>query len=852
MTARSQYWSATLMALAMTISLPAQAQESTGDPFLDAMINDQQTAAEDAAEPTAPETTPQAAAPSAPTMIPTGTTGLIDQAEMNRELGDNTALFSYGNLHDGKPVRSVAIRYVRGSRVIPDARLYDVIQTRAGQRYSTSVANDDLKRLIERGLVGGNARIAVESQGSGVRVIFEVVPADVMGGVSFTGNARFSDEDLRESVNLASSSSINDRAIAQARAAIVKKYHEAGYPDVKVGWRNLGTTRQGYKDVIFDINEGKRISMSSIKFEGNKAFDDTQLRQVMQTKERGLFTWITKSGRIDRQQVEEDLQEIIRHYRNHGYLRARITDVRYSVTAAESKHQRLHMQIFVDEGPRYRVRHVTFGPMRAYTPAELHPGLSMLDGDVYSLKKVSDDTTMIRDYYGAKGYADAEVSPDINEVGVAADGSRLVDIRYNITEGGRYAVGRVNVRGNTRTKSHVILRELPFRSGQSLNSVDLETAEKRLENLKYFDMVDVSQSASGAAGYRDINVNVHETQTGTLTLGMAFSSVESMYFYVNSTQSNFDLKGLLTGGSPVGGGQRLTLSARLGFEYQSASVFLLEPWFLDRKLSLSNELYYSSSTYMSDYYEQTNFGYAVSLRRALSDKKALRLSYRLENYQIDAEHNAPAYFQACDDSYIRSNITIAYEYDSRDAMITPRKGGNLDVHATWSTPGSTVQTVGFGVSGSYYYNAAWDSIFSVNFGFETIDAVSSGDEVPIFERCYLGGPANLRGFRFRDVGMVTPETGDETMGGCTSAFAQFEVTVPVMDSMRLAAFVDVGVVNQDAMDLNTSGFCADAGFGIRLNLPMGPLAVDYAIPLKTGNAVDRSSGQFQFYVDYKY
>jgi len=862
MNAHSSHWTATLAALAMTLSLPAMAQQSTGDPFLDAMLKDQKQAEDAAAAKKAAQQQarpdPTAKPADAPREIPqtrfvsrASDTTLISEAEVNREIGAATGIFSNENMHEGKPVRNVKVRYVSGKSAIPDSRLYDVIQTRAGSSYNASRVNDDLERLITRGLVDNNARVAVEQAGNGVNVIFEVQPASVMGGVGFTGNRRFKDSEIRSELKLQSSSAINDRELSAARAQIIKMYQEAGYPDVRVSWRHAGTVRQGYHDIIFDIEEGREVSMNRILFAGNHAFDSKQLRQIMETKERGLFTWITKSGRIDREKVEDDLQAIVRHYRNYGYLRARITKVEYSASDNAAGRQRLSMRINIDEGPRYKVRNVSFKNISVYTPKELEPGLSMLGGDIYSLQKVSDDSRMIRDYYGAKGYADADVRPDINEVGTDASGARLVDICYDVHEGSRYNVGRINVMGNTKTKPHVILRELPIKPGQPLNSVDLETARKRLENLNYFDMVDVTPSASGTPGYRDININVHEKMTGSLSIGLAFSSVQSVYLYANVTQSNFDIRGLM-GGSFVGGGQRLTLSGRIGTETQAASVYLLEPWFLDRKLALGNELFYTRSTYISDYYEQTNYGYAVSLRRALNEHNSVKLEYRIEHYKLDPQGDAPIFFLANSGDFTRSNIQLSYEYDTRDALITPREGCNFEAYASWSGPGSTVQTYTVGANGSAYYNSIWDSIFSVNFGVQTVDTLKKDDVVPLFERCYLGGPNNLRGFRYHDVGLTDPAiAGDESMGGNSSAFVQFEATVPIIESMRFAVFMDLGFVNADSFDFSTSQLSADYGIGLRLNLPMGPIAVDYAIPFKTGNAIDRS-GQFQFYVDYKY
>ncbi|MBR2314009.1 MAG: outer membrane protein assembly factor BamA [Akkermansia sp.] len=860
----TMHWSAALTALALSFAAPVYGQGTTGDPFLDAMMEDQQeaqqttkaAAAEDDVfarkpERKAPASVEEAAPVQTRLVSAASDTRLLDEAEVVRELGPTTGLFQNDAAFDGKTVAGVEFRYT-GEKVLPDRRLMDVVQTRAGGEYSSVRVNADLERLIERSLVDPDATVAVQPSGSAVKVIFNVRASSVLAGVGFTGNTEFDEDDLREMSKLQPGTVLSDASLARARANIIKSYQEAGYPDTQVSWQAQETASGSYKDVVFNIDEGREVSMNTIDFEGNTAFDDEQLRQLMQTKERGLFTWITKSGRIDREQVEDDLEAVIKHYKNYGYLRARLADVRYTASDNTEGRQKLHLKVAVEEGPRYKVRNVTFGPLTAYTAKELEPGLSMLDGDIYSLQKVADDVTMIRRYYGAKGYADADVRPDINEAGQLEDGTRLIDICYNVNEGDCYKVGRINVRGNTKTRQHVILRELPLKPGENLNSVDLETAKRRLDNLNYFDQVEVSQGLSTTDGYRDINVNVHEKMTGSLTLGVAFSTVENVYMYTTITQSNFDIRGFVNGGTFVGGGQRLTVSAKLGTEYSSASIYLLEPWFLDRKLALGNELFYSDSSYMSDYYEQENYGYAISLRKALSDLTAVKFEYKIEHYGIDTRGWAPIFFEEQAGDYVRSHFRVSYEYDSRDAMITPRKGGHLECFLGYSGPGSTTETYTVGVAGSYYYNSFWDSIFSVNFALETVDTVKSGDDVPIFERCYLGGPSNLRGFRFHDVGMVDEAlAGDETMGGNTSAFVQLEMTLPIVESVRFAMFVDAGFVHKNSFDFKLAEWAADYGIGLRINLPMGPLAVDYAIPFKSENCAD-DGGQFQFYVDYKY
>ena len=828
---------------------PVFAQSAGNDPLLDGMLSPSPTATP-AATPNAPQPTNVPAR-----RIDSDSTKLLTEQEGIKEL--NKLAFSE-NAYEGQKIAKVSVHYINQKETVDANRLRDVVALRPGMKYSSKRVDDDLKRLVTRGLVDSDSRVAVEPMSDGLHVIFEVSAAKLLGGVGYQGNREFDNEDLSEEIgkapqkpgdtNLVAGQALNDKNIAQARAKILKAYQEARYPDARVEWFYAKTPREGYADLIFRIQEGKKVNMIDIDFEGNTAFDAPQLRQIMKTKEKGWLTWITKSGRIDREQLEDDLDALIKHYQNFGYLRAKIKTVTYG-DSGKGNEQRLHMKVTIDEGPRYMVNRVAFGPMKVFQPDELVPGLSMLDGDIYSLQKVSDDITMIRKYYGSRGYADAMPNADIDEVGVDAQGRRLINITYNISEGTPYRVGRINVKGNTKTKNYVILRELPLHSGDNLNSVDIETARKRLENLNYFNIVDVSQTASATPGYRDIDILVQEKMTGSLMFGIAFSTVGNAYLYATVTQSNFDL---YDWSSFVGGGQRMTVSGKLGTEYQSASVTWVDPWFLDRKLSFGTELYYSNSDYLSDYYTQQNFGTALFLRKALTDNTALRLEYRIERYMLDANWDAPTFFRENCGDFNRSHIELSYEYDTRDAVITPRKGGNVRVLGGWSGPGSTVQTYNLGLEASSFWNLKWDTIFSIKLGAATVDTTDSSKEVPIFERCYLGGPNDLRGFRYRDVGINDPAlTGDETMGGRSSFYAQFEYTVPVIEEVRLAFFYDIGFVHKDAFEFNGGKVASDYGIGLRLNLPFGPLAVDYAIPLRTGNAID-DGGQFQFYVNYQY
>lgn len=792
---------------------------------------------------------------------------LMTQEDVMKELGPQTGLFSGDVAYNGKNISSVAIHYVNQNRTVHKDRLLDVVQTKAGTKYSSDVINRDLERLANAGVVGGNTRVAVEGNAeTGLRVIFEVTAQELLGGVGFRGNVAIPSNDLSEETELKAGQILSDKSLALAKTKLLKLYQEERYPDAQIDWQHLRTERPGTVDLLFNIKEGKRTDMMDIEFVGNHKFDSTTLRQVMKTKEKGPLTWITKSGRINREELDDDLNLLQDFYRNNGYLRARLAKVEY-FDVGHGNASKLKMRIQIQEGPQYKVNQVSFGPTRVFTPAELEPGLSMYNGDIYSAKRVANDVTMIRRYYGSRGYADAYVQPEITEAGGKdSSGRPLINICYRIEEGDPYRVGNINVVGNTKTKSHVIIRELPLKPNDPLNSVDMETGRKRLQNMNYFHNVEVTQASSARPGYRDINVEVIEKPTGMFNVGVAFSTIESVYLFASITQSNFDL---YDWGKFVGGGQRMTLSGKLGTEFTQVSLSWLDPWFLHRRLALGVEFYYSDSNYYSDYYQQINYGATVSLRRSLGDNSAVKLAYTLEQYDLEVNGGAPFWFQyMCNDKpTTRSHIELSYEYDTRDAQITPRKGGKFGANVGYSGPGSSVETYGMGLEGSKFWNLRWDSIFSVKAAASAISLVNQDDTlhgrkafVPLYERLYLGGPNDMRGFRYRDVAPYNSDySGDETMGGLSSFFIQFELTVPIIEEVRFAVFYDLGFVQgMDSKTLEEKPFqfghpqwASDFGFGLRMNLPIGPLAVDYAIPIKVGNAVD-NGGQFQFYVNYSY
>jgi outer membrane protein insertion porin family len=752
---------------------------------------------------------------------------------------------------EGKNVSQVEVRFA-GVASVDEARLRSYISTRSGEAYRSEKVDNDIKSLYESGLVD-DVRVLAEPSGESLKVIYEVTTRGTVVAVGFVGNSVFSDQKLAKETKLKVGGALSDEAILSARRNLETYYRGYGYPDVGISHRTQPSESGQGLDLIFVIEEGGKNEIRDIRFEGNNTFDSRTLRKQMKVKEKGWFSWISKSGRFEVDQLDSDVEAVLDYYRTRGYLKASSPGARRDPVGDG----RVDLVIPINEGEKYIVAGVGFGRMTVFKSEELYPALTLNGGDGYSSKKMRDDIRMIRSYYGSRGYADATVVPDIRDAG-----PNQVNIVYRITEGSRYRVGRVNIGGNTKTQDKVIRREMPLKPGDYFNSVELETAKSRLEGLQYFNNVQVDADA-GSGGYRDINVLVEERRTGSISAGIGFSSIDSIVGFINLEQTNFDI---MNPWAFTGAGQRFGMNLRLGSERTDFSVSLVEPWFMGKQLALGGELFYRDSQYYSDFYEQTNAGAAIYIRKPLGEKSSIKLEYRLEQVDIELENSVatlsnasvlaggpPSLLLPEDGDYIRSALALNYIYDSRDAVIETRSGEKFDIgfSVAGTALGGDVDTIGLTLQGQKYWNLAWDSILSLNGELAFVDATSG--EVPIFDRLFLGGGRTLRGFEFRDVGPRDPVTG-EVIGGQSLGFLSAEYTIPVIDNVRAAVFYDLGFVNDGSWDPSPSDLYHDFGVGVRLKLPISPvpIALDYAFPIDSPDPIADKGGQFNFYLNYQY
>lgn len=737
---------------------------------------------------------------------------------------------------EGVKVRSIEVQY-NGPETISRERILAQIRTKVGQDYSANIVEQDIRTLFGTGQVE-NVRIFGQPQGDGVKVIIAVQTRAVVNEIEIDGATRISAKALRRRIKLKVNEPANDAELAKARQEIIDAYRAKGFNDIDVQFRIDTNEQRATSRIVFTINEGEKGTVSRVQFEGNTAFSDRVLRKQMKTKPKTLIAFLDKSGRLDEAQLQQDLDAVREHYQNAGYIDVEIRDVR-----RDRGDGRMNLVIAIDEGPKYTVGKVVFKGNTKANEERLRRVLKLKEGGVYSPKTVREDAKTIADAYGAGGYVDLAITPQ----GTPA-GPNRIDVTYVIEEGERSFVQRINIVGNTRTKDKVIRREVLIAPGDVYNTVRVETSRKRLDNLGYFSKVETYPDETGVTGRRDLVVEVEEKRTGSLNFGAGFSTVDSIVGFVELTQGNFDL---MNWPNFTGAGQKFRARVQYGSRRKDIVFSLTEPYFLDRRLSVGGEVFYREADFLSSVYDQRNYGFALNVRKPLGRFMYVSTEYRLENVEIfDLPPTASEDLDIEEGTRTKSAITSSWVFDTRDNPFLTRKGQRVSVtpQIAGGFLGGNTQVYGFNIEGSQYFHLPYDMILLFNAQVANVDSWGDEDRVPIFERLFLGGPNDLRGFDFRD---VSPKDEDgEPLGGRSMGRATVELTYPVIPKVRAAVFYDTGFVNREAYDFSPDSLASDAGIGLRLDLPIGPIRVDYGIPIqKAGND---GGGKFNFNVGYQF
>ena len=512
------------------------------------------------------------------------------------------------------------VEYV-GPPSISKERVLDNLATRLGQPYTEDAAEADIRSLYATGGVA-NVRIFAEPFADGVKVTVLLQGRPVIDEVLIEGTGQIRLRRVRREVASKAGDVLTEERLEDDRQKILKLYQDKNYTDVDVQYRIEEIAGTNRVRVIFQITEGPRLVVRRINFVGNDSVRRRDLIKAMKTRQWNLLSFFNKSGRLLPAQIEEDRLAIRTLYQNRGFADAEVTDVQTLPLEGTG----VELTITIVEGIQYRVNTAKLEGVNIVPTDELKARLKMTDGSLFTPKGMGDDLKGLRDFYGTRGYVDMLAVPVILPAGPGA-----VDVTYRVDEGVQSYVNLVNIQGNNRTKDRVIRRELAVKPGDIFDTTLVTVSRQRLENLNYFSRVEMAPADTIVPGRKDLNIVVEEKRTGSFNFGAGFSTIDSLVGFAELSQSNFDL---FNWPSFVGGGQRFRIRGQYGLERKDFVASLTEPWFLGYRLSVGVELYYREANFLSDVYDQSNYGAAFQARRQIWRSLSGRLEYRIEGISI--------------------------------------------------------------------------------------------------------------------------------------------------------------------------------------------------------------------------
>ena len=580
-------------------------------------------------------------------------------------------------------------------------------------------------------------------------------------------------------------------------------------------------------DVVYRAEPGEKVRIKQFNLMGVKNLDEDELRGVLATGEAGAWSWLTGSGKFKEADLERDREVIRAFYLNHGYIDVEVLEPLVTLT---KDREWIKIDVPVREGRPYQVGTVRFSGDLEYPEETLRSNAGMLPGKVFRSDDYRAAVDALTDLYGDIGYAFVEVNPRTQR-----DEERLLlDLDFQIVKGAPVHIGRIEIRGNDKTRDRVIRREMRLDEGELYNRRLLKRSKGKIGALDFFETFNLNSRRRPGTDLLDLDIEVVEKATGTFSVGAGYSSADGVIGMATISQKNF-----------LGLGYQLSLAANLGTSQETYSVGFNNPRVFDSNVYAGIDVYKSYREYTD--YDKGSVGFALKLGTALGEDWRTRWIYRLEEAEVkNVDELASDLIRDQEGIAVTSSITPTLTYDTRDNPWDPAAGTQLDFSVEWA--GGVLQGdnefIKNGVDFSHYRPLWFDHVFMTHAAAGYVFPLN-GKEIPIYERYYLGGINSLRGYDTRSVGPIDPVTG-ETIGGDKMVQFNLEYIVPLIPDAKVKGvlFFDAGNAWDEGESYFDSELLKSVGAGVRWFSPMGPLRLEWGYVLDRRPGDDDSQWEF--------
>ncbi|MBR9985925.1 MAG: outer membrane protein assembly factor BamA [Desulfosarcina sp.] len=697
------------------------------------------------------------------------------------------------------------VRVAGNARIEADA-IERVIRVKTGDVLRVGELSKDLKNIYKMGYFE-DIRVEAEKSEGGKLVVFHVTEKPTIRKISFSGNHVFKDNKLRENLSISTGSILNIFTIKSNIEQLQAMYKEKNYHNIKISYTTHDQDNN-QADIEFVFEEGEKIRIKEITFQGNRTFPEKKLKKLIGTSEKGFFSWITSSGELNREDLGQDAARLMAYYQTQGFIRAKVAD-----PVVDFEDEWIFITFKIEEGERFKVGTIDVDGDLILPRARLMPGLQIYKEPFFNRETVRRDVLWLTDLYANAGFAYAEISPLTKE----DSENLLVDITYSAQKRDKVYFENIEISGNTRTRDKVIRRELRIYEQELYSGSRLKRSVRNLTRLDFFEDIKVDTPKGSADDKMNVKINVMEKPTGTFTFGAGYSTVDD--FFVTGSVSQRNL---------FGRGQILRLSGQIGGVSDLYNLSFTEPWMFDIPLSGSISVYRTGRDY--DTYDKTSMGGGLGVSYPIYDYTRASLSYRYDVTDIsEITDDASDNIKDLEGENTTSAVTTALSYDSRDRAFNTTQGQDHSLSYTYAGLGGDI---GFNkvVGELGWHIPVYKGLVTFLHGKSGYVRELDGYILPDYEKFYLGGMNSVRGFGFQDINIKTVNSAGQITEEGGESFVQFnfELTYPLFEDLGIVGvvFYDTGNVfgPDDSIDLGT--LRQAAGYGIRWYSPIGPIRIE--------------------------